>query len=82
MGEPGIEEINGFLARVEQRFSPERIILFGSTVLGGHLRDSDYDIIVVNEAVKIGIEVGGGHGKHMITGRYSDRFSRATTKSP
>jgi predicted nucleotidyltransferase len=48
MGEPGIEEIKGFLTRVEQKFSPERIILFGSRARGDHLQDSDYDIIVVS----------------------------------
>jgi hypothetical protein len=48
MGEPGIEEIKGFLAKVEQRFSPERVILFGSRARGDHLKDSDYDIIVVS----------------------------------
>jgi predicted nucleotidyltransferase len=48
MGEPGIEQIKGFLARVEQKFSPERVILFGSRARGDHLQDSDYDIIVVS----------------------------------
>lgn len=48
MGGPGIEEIEGFLARVEQRFSPEKIILFGSRARGDSLKNSDYDIIVVS----------------------------------
>jgi len=48
MGEPGTEEIKEFLTRVEQRFRPEKIILFGSRARGDHLKDSDYDIIVVS----------------------------------
>jgi hypothetical protein len=27
MGEPGIEQIRGFLARVERKFRPEKVIL-------------------------------------------------------
>lgn len=48
MGKPGIEGIEEFLARVEQKFSPESVILFGSRARGEQLKDSDYDIIVVS----------------------------------
>ena len=48
MGQPGTEEISEFLARVEQRFGPEKIILFGSRGRGDHLNESDYDILVVS----------------------------------
>lgn len=42
------EEIREFLIRVEQKFKPEKVILFGSRARGDHLKDSDYDIIVVS----------------------------------
>jgi len=48
MGEPGVEEIKGFLTTVEQTFSPEELILFGNRTRGDHLKDSDYDIILVS----------------------------------
>jgi hypothetical protein len=48
MGDPAIEGIKVFLDKVEQRFSPEKVILFGSRARGDFLKDSDYDIIVVS----------------------------------
>jgi len=50
MGRSGTEEIEGFLARVEEQFRPERVILFGSRARGDHLKHSDYDIVVVSRA--------------------------------
>lgn len=49
MGGTRTEEIGEFLAAVEQLFSPEKILLFGSRARGDQLRDSDYDIIVVSD---------------------------------
>jgi len=49
MGEPRTEEIAEFLALLEERFQPERVILFGSRARGDHLKNSDYDIIVVSD---------------------------------
>ncbi|MCW3133690.1 MAG: nucleotidyltransferase domain-containing protein [Methanophagales archaeon] len=45
MGKRGIEEINEFLKRVEVKFKPERVILFGSRGRGDYLKHSDYDIL-------------------------------------
>lgn len=47
MGKAGIGEISEFLRKVEERFRPEKIILFGSRARGDYLKHSDYDIIVV-----------------------------------
>jgi predicted nucleotidyltransferase len=43
------DEINQFLNRVEREFRPKHVILFGSRVGDGYLKQSDYDIIVVSE---------------------------------
>jgi len=48
MGKPGTEGIEEFLTRIEQEFSPEKVILFGSRAGDEHLENSDYDIIVVS----------------------------------
>ena len=50
MGKRGIEEINGFLERVGEKFSPELVVLFGSRARGDYLKHSDYDIIVVSRS--------------------------------
>jgi predicted nucleotidyltransferase len=50
MGKRGIEEINEFLKRVEGKFMPERVILFGSRGRGDYLKHSDYDIIIVSSS--------------------------------
>ncbi len=50
MGKRGIEEINEFLKRVEVKFKPERVILFGSRGRGDYLKHSDYDIIIVSSS--------------------------------
>lgn len=49
MGEEGIREIEGFLERIRRRFSPEAIILFGSRAREEHLKQSDYDLIIVSK---------------------------------
>lgn len=33
---------------MQQRFKPEKVVLFGSRARGDHLKHSDYDIIVVS----------------------------------
>ncbi|MBI4181702.1 MAG: nucleotidyltransferase domain-containing protein [Candidatus Aenigmarchaeota archaeon] len=38
-----------FAARLRKRFSPEKIILFGSRARGDHFRTSDFDFIVVSK---------------------------------
>jgi len=50
MGETGTEQIAGFIDEVERRFTPEKIILFGSRARGDHLKNSDYDMVVVSRA--------------------------------
>lgn len=48
MGEERIGEIGEFFRKVEERFRPEKVILFGSRAKGDFLKHSDYDIIVVS----------------------------------
>jgi predicted nucleotidyltransferase len=52
MGEEGIRAIGEFLIKVEERFNPKKIILFGSRARGDHLNDSDYDVIVVSSSFR------------------------------
>ncbi len=48
MDKPAAQELTEFLARVQQKFKPEKVVLFGSRARGDHLKHSDYDIIVVS----------------------------------
>ena len=48
MGKETIE-IREFVRQIKKKFSPEKIILFGSRAKKDHLKDSDYDIIVVSK---------------------------------
>ena len=48
MGKETIE-IREFVRQINKKFSPEKIILFGSRAKKDHLKDSDYDIIVVSK---------------------------------
>jgi len=41
-------EIKGFVEKVNKRFKPEKIILFGSRAKGDYLEYSDYDFIIVS----------------------------------
>jgi hypothetical protein len=45
-------EIKDFIKQINKKFSPEKIILFGSRAKGYYLKDSDYDIIVVSKKFK------------------------------
>ena len=49
MGEEGVGKIKDFLKKVKEKFIPEMIIVFGSRTRGDHLKESDYDIIIVSE---------------------------------
>lgn len=49
MGPEGIENINEFLDQVKINFNPELIILFGSRARDEHLKESDYDFIIVSK---------------------------------
>lgn len=42
-------EIKDFTARVNQHFRVKRAIFFGSRARKDHLKDSDYDIIIVSD---------------------------------
>ena len=52
MGEKRIREIRDFLRKVEERFEPNKIILFGSRARGDYLKASDYDLIVVSSSFR------------------------------
>ncbi len=43
------DKIDRFIERVKNRFLPEKIILFGSRARGDHLKDSDYDIMIISK---------------------------------
>ncbi|MBI1971751.1 MAG: nucleotidyltransferase domain-containing protein [Candidatus Aenigmarchaeota archaeon] len=45
-------EIRNFLKKVKKKFSPSKIILFGSRARGDYLLESDYDLIIVSDAFK------------------------------
>jgi hypothetical protein len=49
MGPEGIENINEFLDQVKINFNPELILLFGSRARNEHLKESDYDFIIVSK---------------------------------
>jgi len=49
MGPEGIENINEFLDKVKINFNPELILLFGSRAREEHLKESDYDFIIVSK---------------------------------
>lgn len=48
MGGKGAEEIKDFLNKINAKFHPDTIILFGSRARGDYLKDSDYDLIIVS----------------------------------
>jgi len=49
MGERGIENIKKFLDDLKEKFDPELVLLFGSRAKEEHLKESDYDFIVVSK---------------------------------
>lgn len=53
MGEITDKEVDGwlssFLKSVEDKYSPSKVILFGSRARGDHLKTSDVDLIIVSE---------------------------------
>lgn len=40
--------INQFLDVINQKYSPEKVVIFGSRARGDHLIDSDVDMIIVS----------------------------------
>ena len=44
-----IREIKGFLDKLNEKFSPELVILFGSRSRDDYLDHSDYDFIIVSD---------------------------------
>ena len=47
-----IKPLMPFLRKVEKRFKPDKVILFGSRARGDNLQDSDYDILIISDAFK------------------------------
>lgn len=45
--QPSIQDIEAFGRLIAERFSPEKIILFGSYAYGSPTEDSDVDLLVV-----------------------------------
>ena len=43
------EWIDRFLAVIKDKYSPEKVLLFGSRARGDHLIDSDVDMIIVSK---------------------------------
>lgn len=43
------EWIDRFLAVIKEKYSPEKVLLFGSRARGDHLIDSDVDMIIVSK---------------------------------
>jgi predicted nucleotidyltransferase len=41
--------IDHFLAAIREKYSPEKVLLFGSRARGDHLIDSDVDMIIVSK---------------------------------
>jgi len=50
MGRRKIKELEQFIKKVQKRFGPAKIILFGSRARGDFLKTSDWDILIVSEA--------------------------------
>jgi predicted nucleotidyltransferase len=48
MGKKTDSRITGFLRKVRQKYKIEQAIFFGSRARGDHLKNSDYDIILVS----------------------------------
>lgn len=48
MGKKTDSRITGFLRKVRKKYKIEQAILFGSRARGDHLRNSDYDVILVS----------------------------------
>ena len=52
MDKKGIKPLIPFIRKIEEDFSPARIILFGSRARGDCHKDSDYDLIIVADSFK------------------------------
>ena len=50
MDKKGIKTIMPLIRKIEERFQPERIILFGSRARDDYRKDSDYDLIIVADS--------------------------------
>jgi hypothetical protein len=48
MGKKADSKITGFLRKVRKKYTIEHAIFFGSRARGEHLKNSDYDIILVS----------------------------------
>lgn len=44
-----LRALRKYIIFLKKIFSPEKIILFGSRVRGDHLKDSDFDLIVISD---------------------------------
>jgi predicted nucleotidyltransferase len=49
MDKSTISRIEPFLSRLQEEFSPQKVILFGSKARGEDWKRSDYDFIIVSE---------------------------------
>ena len=49
MGKKADSRITSFLREARKKYKIERAVFFGSRARGEHLKDSDYDIILVSE---------------------------------
>lgn len=45
-------EVNNFVRKIKQEFSPAKVIFFGSRARNENLKYSDYDFIIVSERFK------------------------------
>jgi len=52
MGKKADSRITDFLRKVRKKYSIDQAIFFGSRARGEHLKDSDYDIILVSADFK------------------------------
>lgn len=49
MGKKGAQPLKQFVAVLKKKYAPSLILLFGSRARNEHLKESDYDLIVVSE---------------------------------
>lgn len=52
MGKEGIGEIKEFVEKIREKIDDLEAILFGSRARGDHLRNSDFDLILISDKFK------------------------------
>ena len=52
MDKKTIKPLIPFLKKVEKKFKPYKVILFGSRARGDSIEDSDYDILIISDEFK------------------------------